>query len=403
MPSKETYGKLGEAHLFPGDVMQYDSWGKGIPPFSSKPEMKDTQTVPLTDELVIQAASIAREYQLKLSSAVKGTHYRGEGEGREPYEVLVLRYINKDKSEAHLGGTHSSIAFDVTNPNRLRVLGVANIAKPSADSQRVTHKKALETAILYLKKYAPDLLPSDVAPAALTDLPVGAYMAFSQQDQDKILDGSPLKVLWIGEHTEPYVSSEEGNPRESVVGMKVKMCHTTEDGSEEWLWVIVGDDGKCMMFEREISWSFENKMRLSQMPLHDSSIAVSKLLSSKLLAAACSRYVSRQSANTDTEDKDAFTVNSQHISVGVGLVAALWAVSRCTGAKFSNLLWNTALAGLFATWAMSSPDMYHPANKVRHLVAAALPKMPGLFGGNSGHPQDRGVDEVRSQEYLHAF
>ncbi|MDE5064050.1 hypothetical protein OZD69_06905 [Wolbachia endosymbiont of Drosophila chauvacae] len=72
-----------------------------------------------------------------------------------------------------------------------------------------------------------------------------------------------LRELWIDRHDE-QVTGPDGNPA-VVAGIKVKTRHD----SGLYAWVIVGEQGRIITYERDIAWISAESRRHTHMWLHD--------------------------------------------------------------------------------------------------------------------------------------
>lgn len=150
-------------------------------------------------------------------------------EVQEKENVLVFRYTKSNKEE--LGGEHFS--FTVRKRDGL-ILGTTWMDRIFEKGARLPNKE--ET-----KKYAKECL--DIVEPTLFD---------------------KINNLWIDEHDETIIV----DGKEIVLtGMKYK-CYIPDEGT--YVWVIVGESGTIITYERGIVWNNEMSNRVSEMWLHDS-------------------------------------------------------------------------------------------------------------------------------------
>ncbi|WDG77680.1 hypothetical protein PUP68_19730 [Pseudomonas chlororaphis] len=149
---------------------------------------------------------------------------------------VLTRYVRTDGRNARLGGEHFSTLVSDTGVLK----GFANMSLDLVGKPLPSRERAEEVARLFLQQHAPDLIER-------------------------------MKISWIESHDEPLKVTHEG--REEVVtlsGMKVK-ARNLADG--RWFWIIVGSDGKPMVFERDIVWITFPGKRKTEKWLHDSWLA----------------------------------------------------------------------------------------------------------------------------------
>lgn len=76
-----------------------------------------------------------------------------------------------------------------------------------------------------------------------------------------------MEISWIDVHDEPIRIVQGGHATTvTLSGMKVK-ARNLADG--RWFWVIVGSDGRPMIFERDIVWISFPGHRQTEKRLHD--------------------------------------------------------------------------------------------------------------------------------------
>ncbi|MGU2311257.1 hypothetical protein ACSEV1_03610 [Pseudomonas aeruginosa] len=150
--------------------------------------------------------------------------------------AVLTRYVRADGRNDALGGEHFSTVVSDTGVLK----GFASMTQDLVGKPLPSRERSEEIARAFLQQHAPDLLER-------------------------------MKISWIEPHDEPLTVMRNG--REEVVtltGMKVK-ARNLADG--RWFWVIVGGDGKPMVFERDIVWITFPGKRKTEKWLHDSWLA----------------------------------------------------------------------------------------------------------------------------------
>lgn len=148
----------------------------------------------------------------------------------------LVRHQRSDGRNAALGGEHFSTV--ITEKGRLK--GFARMDLDLVGGRLPTRKEAQAIAMAFLRRVAPDLLPT-------------------------------LEISWIEPHNEQLGVTQNGKPTAlTLTGMKVKMRNKA-DG--RWMWVIVGADRKIMVFERDIVWVTFPGHRKTEKWLHDAWLA----------------------------------------------------------------------------------------------------------------------------------
>ena len=148
----------------------------------------------------------------------------------------LTRYERRDGRNRGLGGEHFStvIASDGT------LKGFAHLSLDLAGKPLPSRERSAQIARDFLQEAAPDLLPR-------------------------------MEVHWIAPHDEPIrVAHDDNCETVTLTGMKVK-ARNLADGC--WFWVIVGSDGRPMIFERDIVWITFPGRRQTEKWLHDSWLA----------------------------------------------------------------------------------------------------------------------------------
>ncbi len=240
----------GVAERHPPVVFDYPTWGlaEGLDDhpaavFELTSEKRDAAIALLSSSQVDLTG-----YQLVNAAGVK--HFQGQDKPIQ--SVALLRYERADGVNTGIGGEHiSAIIHLETN----RLIGLTRMQLALDGSAFVSHTQALQTAIAFLKKAAPDLMPQNTdIPAIADDKNPGERMAFSPA-----LEVGNVEIHWVDDHKEEIGNSE-------VHGMKVKMFMPA---SELWAWVVVDKNAQVVTFERDIFWNFEAFRRETQLWLHD--------------------------------------------------------------------------------------------------------------------------------------
>ncbi|KAA5840739.1 hypothetical protein F2A38_17680 [Pseudomonas chlororaphis] len=151
-------------------------------------------------------------------------------------QALLTRYVRSDGRNSGLDGEHFSTL--VSDAGVLK--GFANMSLDLVGKPLPSRERSEEIARLFLEQHAPDLIER-------------------------------MRISWIEPHDEPLKVTRDGH--EEVVtlsGMKVK-ARNLADG--RWFWIIVGSDGKPMVFERDIVWITFPGKRQTEKWLHDSWLA----------------------------------------------------------------------------------------------------------------------------------
>jgi len=147
--------------------------------------------------------------------------------------ATLTRYERQDQRNAGLGGEHYSTVVDRCG----RLKGFANISMDLVGMELPSRERTEQIARAFLQGSAPDLLPR-------------------------------MKISWIEPHNEAVAihSGDGTRTTATLTGMKVK-ARNLADG--RWFWVIVGGDGKPMVFERDIVWVTFPGHRKTEKWLHD--------------------------------------------------------------------------------------------------------------------------------------
>lgn len=146
--------------------------------------------------------------------------------------ATLLRYQPQENTQIQLGETHFSLLTDKSDCLK----GFVWLAPQFAGGKLPPEQTAQTVADTFLQNYAPDLYANK-------------------------------ETHWIAPHNETI---QVNNQSLTLTGMKVKMRHA-KNGL--WFWVIVGNHGKPMVFERDIVWiSFPGK-RQTEKWLHDAWLA----------------------------------------------------------------------------------------------------------------------------------
>ncbi len=146
--------------------------------------------------------------------------------------ATLTRYERRDKRNAGLEGEHFStvVAADGT------LKGFAKISLDLAGKILSSPERSEQVARDFLQQVEPDLLPR-------------------------------MKISWIKPHDELiHVQRAGRNETVTLTGMKVK-ARNLADG--RWFWIIVGNNEKPMVFERDIVWITFPGHRKTEKWLHD--------------------------------------------------------------------------------------------------------------------------------------
>lgn len=149
-----------------------------------------------------------------------------------------LRYEPASTDSPRLCGEHYSAIITPDGILKGETRMDARLSKERGNAALPTEDEARQAAIDYLKRKAPDLVDTHT-------------------------------VSWVAPHTEKVMLlSDEvpGGLSVTITGMKVK-CRNTVDG--RWFWVIVGEGGQVITFERDIVWHTMGSLRQTEMWLHD--------------------------------------------------------------------------------------------------------------------------------------
>lgn len=142
--------------------------------------------------------------------------------------VELVRYQPAGRTATEWGGEHFSTVF--TQSGCLK--GFAWMSPSLVGGSLPDKAEAQAVADRFLRDYAPDL-------------------------------GDNKEINWVDKHDEPL---QVGGQKNTLTGMKVKMRNPT-DG--RWFWVIVGNHGRAMVFERDIVWVSFPGHRQTEKWLHD--------------------------------------------------------------------------------------------------------------------------------------
>jgi uncharacterized membrane protein len=178
-----------------------------------------------------------------------------QGDDRDNIKVAHLRFQKKSNKALNLLGEHVSFLLDL---NHLQVIGLTKMELINMEKTYLTHQEALNGAIQFLKKHAPDLMPENAECVTIGHKKEGTKMTFKEP-----LKFGNIELHWIGAHDEKVVI--EGK-KKKIRGMKVKMYIPESD---LWAWVIVDNQGNIQTFERNVFWNFSAFQRETQMWLHD--------------------------------------------------------------------------------------------------------------------------------------
>jgi hypothetical protein len=184
-------------------------------------------------------------------------YYQGSNHISE--RLLFLRFVPKNK-RPFLGEEHFSILCSLKNNQVfgfLKTLYVSNEVK-----KYLTHQEALNSAIPFIQKNNPELIPLKIVIPKIQAAAPGTKINFSQK-----IDLGNIELHWIGGHDETVHQDQE---KHVISGMKVKMFNKQ---NKLWLWVVVAHNGEVIAFENNVSWNFLKGRRETQMWLHDEWLA----------------------------------------------------------------------------------------------------------------------------------
>lgn len=239
------YGEPKEKHVVKPD---YKNWGVA----------GDLTTKKFSYSLTVTQLNLLKQLGMDLNkfecvSAWEVQYYQGES--IRSRSAVLMRFALNNSISSSLEGEHFSMVFDSQTQE---ILGLTKMLTELDSKPFVTHQEALDVAIIFLKKVAPDLVVNNCKEANLKTLPLGSRMVFPEPI---IVD--LVQVNWIDRHDEKI---SNGSEEVIVSGMKVKMFLP---GLNLWAWVIIDKNGQVQTFERNISWDFDKIQRKTQMWLHD--------------------------------------------------------------------------------------------------------------------------------------
>lgn len=146
---------------------------------------------------------------------------------------------------------HEDIPVTVTRYQRTPTLAYGN--------EHVTTVMGTEDGILY--GYTRQIATSDEN--ALPETETARTIAFDFLNEVDADYTAGLRELWIDRHDE-QITGADGKPT-TVAGIKVKTVH--ENGL--YAWVIVGERGQVITYERDVAWISAEARRHTHMWLHD--------------------------------------------------------------------------------------------------------------------------------------
>jgi len=147
-------------------------------------------------------------------------------------QATLTRFEREDGYNSGLGGEHFSVV--VSKNGQLK--GFTHFGLAYSSGILPSRERAQEIALNFLHESAPDLLLR-------------------------------MKIHWINPHDEVFCVVRNGRTERIVLtGMKVKVKNT---GDGRWFWVIVGQNERVMVFERDIVWITFPGHRQTEKWLHD--------------------------------------------------------------------------------------------------------------------------------------
>jgi hypothetical protein len=162
----------------------------------------------------------------------------------EKHDDLVMfrfRHTRKDGVCVGLGGEHFSVSVDM---DATRILGTMHVDRKHTGSGLPDNDSARDTALTYLGKVCPDLVPK---------LELKWILALREQPESPPRDS-------------PFPMKDEKGATKLVTGIRVKFFVPEE---KKWAWVIVGRGGDIIAFERDIVWNTVLGRRSTEAWLHD--------------------------------------------------------------------------------------------------------------------------------------
>jgi len=187
----------------------------------------------------------------RLSKSGHCQYYRGTDNNSK--HIAWLRFVPKGQEDTYTG-EHITFLWSIDNKN---LIAMNHFTDDMIGTQRVTHQQALETAMAFIKKHAPDMIQTAQAPQIGTESPENRITL----EIPAMVDHAELQ--WVGPHSEPV--KIEGEDKTST-GIKVKF-RMPRLGL--WMWCIVNDKNEVMTFEREVFWDFDAMQRHTQMWLYN--------------------------------------------------------------------------------------------------------------------------------------
>jgi hypothetical protein len=241
------FGQKGDPH----DIVhpKYPFWGC-VGKTTVEPTVISQSTLAEAQQL-LDSLNISRA-GFHLTHTMEIPYYSGK---LPEAKALLLRFEREDGRNAGLGGEHISVVYDIENK---RLLGLTRMQAELDNSAFVSHQKALDVALTFLKQVASEMISSEIKTPELIDLSPGERMDFVPA-----LRIGNVELHWVGDHAETI--QVDGATKE-IHGIKVKM---QLPGDELYAWTIVDKHGQVETFEYSINWDFEAMMRKTQMWLHD--------------------------------------------------------------------------------------------------------------------------------------
>lgn len=241
------YGQVGNKH----DVVHpnYQTWGlagtKEVHPLAQSNAPADIIKLIQNNGIDISG------YQLSYANTIR--YYQGIFGDKA---ATLLRFQRSDDQNNILGGEHITCIFDAETKQLLGYTRMRGELTPNVAD--LTHQQALKTALTFLTRVAPDLIPAATNLPELNTLEKHERMEFSPG-----LHLGNVEIQWMDDHPELLTLNRQ---KTEIHGMKIKMYIPKY---KLWAWVIVGCDNQVLTFERNISWDFDAMIRQTQMWLHD--------------------------------------------------------------------------------------------------------------------------------------
>lgn len=240
--------------------VDYKKWGCG--------SVAKMLAISANDEIV-KTALIAIEKifsvgQFHFESALGVNYFQGKN--APDLELLLLRFNTSDTKKNNVGQSHVSVLI---NPIDNKIFGYMDLRDSPSTIECTTHQAALQAAVLFLQKSAPDFIPQQIQLPSFPESKVQSEAKLTFDNHPKL---GVLELHWIGVHKE-FVESKNGLIE--IRGMKVKLFHRERN---LWSWVIINKNNEVICYERDVFWNFAESRRESQMWLHDNWRIIHKLI-----------------------------------------------------------------------------------------------------------------------------